>query len=150
MSLSKYEIEIHFGLEMSVSSVLINNTELTCWIRRSSDCPDIETHEAFSLLNSDLGVASLSPDLKTCLCDDDININSLLASASLLYIYNIFGILSAWIVFAFLYLIFYEVCIQLFFFNLVGFSEVRLHEATLNLHMHVWIFSPPVNSFSWW
>ena len=76
MSLSKYEIEIHFGLEMSVSSVLINNTELTCWIRRSSDCPDIEV---FSLFKSDLGVASLNPDLKTCLCDDDININTLLS-----------------------------------------------------------------------
>ena len=26
--------------------------------------------------------------------------------------------------------------------NLVDFNEARLHEATLNLHTHVWVFSP--------
>ena len=28
-----------------------------------------------------------------------------------------------------------------FFENLVDFNEALLHEATLNLHMHLWIFS---------
>jgi hypothetical protein len=31
----------------------------------------------------------------------------------------------------------------------VDFKEARLHEATLNLHMHTSFFSP-VNSVSWW
>ena len=37
-----------------------------------------------------------------------------------------------------------------FFFleNLVDFNEAHLHEATLNLHTHTWIFPPPVNSVS--
>ena len=39
-----------------------------------------------------------------------------------------------------------------FFFweSLVDFNEARLHEATLNLHMHAWIFFLTVNSISWW
>ena len=34
--------------------------------------------------------------------------------------------------------------------NLVDCNETHFHEMTLNLHMHVWIFFPPVNRISWW
>ena len=34
--------------------------------------------------------------------------------------------------------------------NLVDFNDEHLLEATLNLHTHALIFSPPVNSLSWW
>ena len=34
--------------------------------------------------------------------------------------------------------------------NLLDFNSACLHEATLNHHMHVWMFFLSVNSISWW
>ena len=33
--------------------------------------------------------------------------------------------------------------------NFMDFIEGRLHEATFNLHVHVWIFSPAITSVIW-